>query len=285
MSPSTRRTRISAAPTAREPSPVGWIGAVLLHIGIVVATLFTWSHRLDIADESPPVVPVDLVTIGQKTNIAPMVKEVPKAPPKEEVQPPAPVPTPAPQPAQQEAAEAPPPPEAERSEPVLKKPPPPPVEQKQKPQPEEKKDKFDINNIMALLDKRAPAAASAPNAKVGARTVRGIGDQNAMTMDLQTAFASQVYRCWNLATFGGAPDASNLHVELRIFLNPDGSVAQPPQLTGNSIAAAGNGYMRAAAEEALRAVVSCAPYRLPADKYSQWHSFTIAFDPSKEIGQ
>lgn len=280
MSPSIRRTRISAAPTVREPLPVGLIGAVLLHVGIIVATLFTWSHKLDIADETPPVVPVDLVTIGQKTNIAPMVKELPKTPPKEEAQPPAPVPTPAPQPAKQEAAEAPPPPEAEKSEPVLKKPPPPPVEQKQKPQPEDKKEKFDINNIVALLDKRAPAAASAPNTKVGPRTIRGIGAQNAMTMDLVDALRNQIAQCWSPPV--GAPHPEQLIVQFELFLNPDGSVAQTPQLIGSG---SSDPFARAAAEAARRAIYTCQPYRLPADRFSQWRDITLTFDPRQMVGQ
>ena len=280
MSPSIRRTRISAAPTVREPLPVGLVGAVLLHAVIIVATLFTWSHKLDIADETPPVVPVDLVTIGQKTNIAPMVKELPKTPPKEETQPPAPVPTPAPQPALQEKAEAPPPPEAEKAEPELKKPPPPPVEQKEKPQPEAKKEKFDINNIMALLDKRAPAAASSPNAKLGPRTIRGIGAQNAMTMDLVDALRNQIAQCWSPPV--GAPHPEQLIVQFELFLNPDGSVAQTPQLIGSG---SGDPFIRAAAEAARRAIYTCQPYRLPADRFSQWRDITLTFDPRQMVGQ
>jgi outer membrane biosynthesis protein TonB len=265
----------------RGPSSVGLIGAILLHVAIVAATLFSWSHRLDIADETPPVVPVDLVTIGQKTNIAPMVKQAPKAPPKEEIQPPAPVPTPAPQPpAQQQATEAPPPPEAEKSEPVLKKPPPPPVVQKPQPQPDAKKDKFDINNIMALLDKRAPSAQSAPNAKVGARTVRGIGQQNAMTMDLVDSLRNQIAQCWSPPV--GAPHPEQLIVSFELFLNPDGSVAQPPQLLDSS---SGDSFGRAAAEAARRAIYTCAPYKLPADRFAQWRDITLKFDPRLMVGQ
>jgi outer membrane biosynthesis protein TonB len=258
----------------------GWIGAILLYAAIGAASLFSLSHRLDIADEAPPVVPVDLVTIGQKTNIAPMVKQVPKAPPKEDVQPPTPEPTPAPQPAPQEAAEAPPPPEqAETPEPVIKKPPPP-VEQKQKPTQDAKKDKFDINNIMALLDKRAPAAQSAPNAKVGPRTIKGIGAQNAMTMDLVDALRNQIAQCWSPPV--GAPHPDQLIVSFELFLNPDGSVAQPPQLLDSS---SNDSFGRAAAEAGRRAIYTCAPYKLPAERYAQWRDITLKFDPRLMVGQ
>jgi len=65
-------------------------------------------------------------------------------------------------------------------------------------------------------------------------------------------------------------------VSYELFLNRDGSVAQPPQLTADSAAAAaGDPYMRAAAEAARRAIYTCAPYTLPADRYNQWHDVTF----------
>ncbi len=288
MSPSTSRTRISAAPAPRATSSAGLIGAVLLHAGIIAATFFTWSHRLDIPDQAPPVVPVDLVTIGPKTNIAPMVKVRPKAPPKEEVQPPAPEPVKVPDaaPPQEEQA-PPPPPEQAKAEPKPAKPPPP-VEPKTKPQPEQKpepkKDKFDINNIVALLDKRAPAAAAPPKAKVGSRNVKGFGAQDAMTMDLVDALRNQITQCWSPPV--GAPHSDQLIISFELFLNQDGSVAQPPQLADSSAgAASGDPFMRAAAEAARRAIYTCAPYKLPADRFGQWRDITLTFDPRQMVGQ
>ena len=77
--------RISLASGAGgRTSPLSWIAAASLHVLIVAATLFTFAHKLDLNVQDSPVVPVDLVTIGQKTNLQAMVKEQPKAPPKEE---------------------------------------------------------------------------------------------------------------------------------------------------------------------------------------------------------
>src|SRR5215469_12014757 len=113
MSPSQStirtRNRISLASGAGDQrSGLGLLGAVLLHIAVVGVTLFTWEHRLDIADQSPPVVPVDLVTVGQKTNIeaterpAPKITPVPLPPQPQNVEMPTPqvpeVAEPAPQP-------------------------------------------------------------------------------------------------------------------------------------------------------------------------------------------
>ena len=261
-------------------SPAAMVGAVLLHVGIIAATFFSWSHSLDIADQSPPVVPVDLVTIGEKTNVAPMVKVQPKEPPKEEAQPPTPEPTERAAAAAPQDEESAPPLEDAPSAAVIPKPPP--VVPKTKPQPDEKKEKFDINNIVALLDKRAPAPASAPNAKVGSHTIKGIGDQSAMTADLKTMLQSMIYKCWSPPV--GAPHPEQLIVSYELFLNPDGTVAQPPQLVGNS-GAANDPYARAAAEAARRAIYTCQPYQLPADRYAQWRDVTFKFDPRDMVGQ
>ncbi len=275
MSTSARPLSRSAAAAERAGSPAGMIGAVLLHAGIVAAAFFTWSHTLDIADQTP-VVPVDLVTLGDKTNVQAMVKQKVPEPPKDEAQPPAPEPNPAVQSAPQEEAAA--APEEAVPAPAVK--PAPPAEPKTKPEPKKEKEKFDINNIMALLDKRAPAAASAPNAKVAPRTVKGIGDQNQMTADLKSMLVSMIYKCWSPPV--GAPDAASLVVSFRLFLNQDGSVAQPPQLVGNS---GNDSYARAAQEAARRAIYTCQPYQLPADRYAQWRDVTFNFDPRQMVGQ
>ena len=278
MSPSTKPIRISAAAPERATSPAGVIGAVLLHAGIIVATFFTLSHRLDIADQSQPVVPVDLVTIGEKTNIAPTVQEQPKTEPKDQDQPPSP------QPDVQQAAPAPSqdaaPPDDAPSEPKLATPPPP-IVPKLKPRPEQKSEKFDINNIMALLDKRAPAAAPPPNAKVSNRTNKGFGAQNAMTADLRAMLQSMIYKCWSPPV--GALRSDDLVVTFEVTLNPDGTVASaasPSTSRDNP-----NAYNYAAGTAAERAIYTCQPYKLPADEYIQWRDVKLRFDPRDMMGQ
>jgi outer membrane biosynthesis protein TonB len=272
----------SLSQTRNSGAPLGLAGAVLLHVGIVAATFMTWSHRLDIQDQTP-VVPVDLVTLGDKTNVMAMVKQQPKAPPKDEEQPPTPEPAPTPQaaaPAPQQE-EAPPPAQAEAAVKLAK---PPPLQKVQPVQKnEEKKSKFDVDNIMALLDKRAPQASAAPNARAGTRTIKGIGQQNAMTADLISMLASQIYKCWSPPV--GAPNAGDLTVSFELFLTPDGNVAQPPQLKANSVPAGGESYARAAVDAARRAIYTCAPYQLPADRYAQWADVTFNFSPRDMVGQ
>ncbi|HUJ03818.1 MAG TPA: hypothetical protein VLW75_09295 [Rhizomicrobium sp.] len=276
--------RISLASHAGRISPFSLAAAILLHALIIIGALFTWSHKLDLVTEEAPVVPVDLVTIGQKTNLKTIVKEQPKAPPKEEVQqaPPAP-PVVQPLTKPEEA------PDEAPSEPMVAKPEPLPTpilkpQAQAKPQPP-KKQQFDINNIMALLNKQQAQPSSVKNAKTGPKNVKGFGAQDAMTADLQDALRSQIAQCWSPPV--GAPRAQDLIVDFDLFLNPDGSVAQPPQLTGDSVsAAASNPYTRAAADAAKRAIYECAPYKLPSDRYSQWREINpFHFDPRQMMGQ
>jgi outer membrane biosynthesis protein TonB len=283
-------------------SPVGLIGSALLHAGVIGATLFTFAHKLDIAEETPPVVPVDLITIAAKTNLIATVKARPKEEPKhDEVTPPEPqkteaVPQPAPPPPKAEPAPEPkpvekaPPPKAEAVEPQPA-PKPPPAVPKVKPAPQpkadvesKKKQQFDINKVMALLDKRDATQKSAPNARVADKTVKGFGPQTAMTMDLQDSLRSQIQECWSPPV--GAPHPEELVVQFDLFLKQDGSVAQPPQLSAESESAvAHDSFTRAAAEAARRAIYTCAPYKLPADRYGQWQEITLNFDPRQMMGQ
>jgi len=103
MSQSLSPARNSLRPTTARGPRVGLVGAVLLHAAIVAVTLFSWRHQLEIADESPPVVPVDVITIGAKTNIAPTIERHQQPQPKEDVTPPQSAPAPTP-PQQTEAA-------------------------------------------------------------------------------------------------------------------------------------------------------------------------------------
>jgi hypothetical protein len=118
---------------------------------------------------------------------------------------------------------------------------------------------------------------------VGTRTVKGIGQQDAMTMDLIDALRNQIAQCWSAPV--GSPHPERLIVEMEVFLNADGSVAQPPQLAADSASAvASDPFMRAAAEAAKRAIYVCAPYKLPSDRYQTWRDLDVTFDPRKMAG-
>jgi TonB family protein len=87
------------------------------------------------------------------------------------------------------------------------------------------------------------------------------------------ALRQQIQACWNPPF--GADDATDLKVQVQIKLTPSGEVEGTPEITSSG----GSGVQRAAAEAARRAVLSCAPYNLPADKYDTWQDVKVNFDP------
>jgi hypothetical protein len=241
---------------------VGVVGALALHALVGAAALIGFQRTLDLSDQTHAV-PVDLITIADKTNVRAMA---PPAPPPEKVQ----IPTP----------DMPPPPEPkmEQAEPAPDVKPP-------KFQIKEDKDEPQPLKLSALLNKLAAPAAPPKNAKAGPRAIEGTGLANAMTADIVDALRSQIARCWSLAT-AGAPNAGQLVVDYDLSLNPDGSVAALRLLPSSVAAASSSPYVRAAAEAASRAVYQCQPYRLPADRYSQWRQINpLRFDPRQMLEQ
>jgi outer membrane biosynthesis protein TonB len=246
------------SPTAERAVSAGGIVlsvavTVAFHLGLFVILFLSFSKRIDIPLDGVPIVPVDLVTLADSTNVAPTVK-ADNTPPDVKEQ--APPPTPEVAPPKIDIA-----PEA-----------------KPKPKPQSDAEKFDINDIEKLLSRKKPA-----NAKVAQRTVEAVGAGTAMTADLASLLQSLIYRCWSPPV--GSPHPERLIVRYELFLNRDGSVARAPQLTPESAAAvASDPYMAAAAGAARRAIYTCAPYRLPADKYVYWRDVIFTFDP-RQFGQ
>jgi outer membrane biosynthesis protein TonB len=258
------------------------IASGFLHLGVIAATSVAWPRSIDLPDEQPPAIPIELVQVADVTNVAPAMPDPPK-------------PQPEPQQETPPQADPPPPPEAEAA-PEPDKPPVPkpapkeetasapanPVRPRLKPQ-RDLQPKFDIDSVLALLDKDAPKKAPVANAKPADVPVKGIGAQDAFTVDLKDALLSQMRECWNIPV--GAPNPEQLIVQIRVFLAPDGSLAQPPQLEpATRSAATSNPYMRSAAEAALRAINVCEPYKhLPPEKYDAWREVVMTFDPGKML--
>ena len=162
-------------PTTEQGPRFGVVGSVLFHALIFAATLLTFHQNFTTPDDTH-VVPVDLVTIADKTNVTAQAPPTPPQPEKIET-PPAPL-TPPPEPQIQEVEPAPLPPMPQFK--VAK-------ETKQQ---QQQKD-FD-----ALLQKLAGQDKPAKEAKEGPRVVQANGPGNMMTADLADALLSQIYRCW-----------------------------------------------------------------------------------------
>jgi len=135
-----------------------------------------------------------------------------------------------------------------------------------------------LKNVEKLKAQAAPAAPEAPPAP-NPPAEQSLSEQP-LTMSEVDAIRRQIERCWNVPA--GARDAQNLVVEIRVRLNPDGSVFQAEILDLARLAS--DGFFRAAAESAYRAVLQCSPLQLPPKKYNLWRVVTLRFNPREMFG-
>lgn len=177
----------------------------------------------------------------------------------------APSPQARPQPPQAQTAKAP-----DRKEPEK-----PAKQQASKPKSEEKQ--FDADEVAALLNKDKAsgggAKRSTQQAALGGDRTTGGSKLSQSEMD---ALRGQIQRCWNVPA--GALDAQGLKVSIQFRLDRAGAIEGRPEIISGGGSA---GVERAAAESARRAVLQCAPYNLPADKYDAWADVIVHFDPSE----
>jgi hypothetical protein len=110
------------------------------------------------------------------------------------------------------------------------------------------------------------APSSQPKAPLGAQLT-------ASEMDL---LREQLYHCWNVPA--GARDARDLVIEVRVSVNPDGTVRQATLVDQGRL---GDPLYRAAAESARRAFFNphCTPLRVPQGKYEIWKDLVVDFSP------
>ncbi len=147
---------------------------------------------------------------------------------------------------------------------LKKQPPRPKAEQAPEKQPE-KKESFESQIAKALQTPR-----------------RNFNPMLPLTISEIDLVRQQLARCWNLPA--GAKDADDLIIEIRTVMNPDGTVREAR--IQNQSRMQGDPFFRAAAESALRAVLNprCSPLKLPPEKYDQWQTMTLTFNPKEMFG-
>jgi outer membrane biosynthesis protein TonB len=231
--------------------------------------------------------PVD-EAVGKITEKAPVVTETAPAPqPKVEEKPvekkpdpPKVVEKPREEPKQESVEKKPDPvkpdPIAEAIKKEEKKPPPKPVQAAKPPEPPKPKVErtFDQSKIAALLDKRDPSRQAATgetlNSNAALGLAKGAAANNAATWG--SMFKEQVLRCWK-KPYGGL-EAARFEVEFNIKLKRDGSLEAMPV----AVSSASTPYQRVFMESGLRAIIECAPYRLPPGFFAEWQAFIPVFD-------
>jgi outer membrane biosynthesis protein TonB len=195
-------------------------------------------------------------------------------PPKVEPPPPAPAP-PLPKP---DPPKPPPKPQAKPQPPKQ-------LAKAEPPKPDEKKQQSDFDSLLKNLTTR-PTAPTPPDATQKAKAapqqqaassqpIAPLGSQ--LTVSEKDLIIQQIERCWNIPA--GAKDAKDLIIDVRIEVNPDGTVSSVR--LADTARYESDPYFRAAADSALRAIKNpqCSPLKLPPNKYDQWKTMSLSFNP------
>lgn len=238
-----------------------------------------------VAEAKPPVED----TVGKITEKAPVVTEtapppVPEPPKEKPVEkkpePPKPVvenkPKEEPKPIEKK-------PEPPKIDPIAealkkdeKKPPPKPVQAAAPPAPKQppiQERHFDQSKIAALLDKREPSRNAVTgdtlNSNAALGLAKGKSADNSATWG--ALFKSQVEKCWK-KPYGGI-EAQMTEAEFSIKLKRDGTLEATPVAVGTP----STPFVRVYQESALRAIIQCQPYNLPAAYFDEWKYFAPVF--------
>jgi len=239
-----------------------------------------------VAEAKPPVDD----TVGKITEKAPVVTDTAPPPqPKAEEKPVEKKPDPPkvaekpkeePKPIEKKPDPVKPDPIAEAIKKEEKKPPPKPQVQAAKP-PEQTKPKtertFDQSKIAALLDKRDPSRQAVTgdtlNSNAALGLAKGKAADNSATWGAM--FKQQVERCWK-KPYGGI-EAQQTESVFAIRLKRDGTLEGMPVPEGTPATP----YLRVYQESALRAIIECQPYNLPAAYFEEWKYFAPVFTERK----
>jgi colicin import membrane protein len=160
-----------------------------------------------------------------------------------------------------------------------KKPPPPKQAQAAPPKPPKPKAErtFDESKIAALLDKRDPTRAALTGTELNSNASLGLAHGKAADNSATwgSMFKEQVERCWK-KPYGGI-DSQNPEVAFEIKLKRDGTLESSPVPEGTPATP----YLRVYQESALRAIIECQPYNLPAAFFDEWKYFAPVFTERK----
>jgi outer membrane biosynthesis protein TonB len=161
-----------------------------------------------------------------------------------------------------------------------KKPPPKPQAQAAPPQPPKPKTErtFDQTKIAALLDKRDPTRQAVTGATLNSNAALGLSKgaaaDNSATWGAM--FQDQVNRCWK-KPYGGIESHDDPQIVIDVKLKRDGTLETSPLPEATQ----STPYLRIYQESALRAIIECQPYRLPAAYFDEWKYFAPVFHEQK----
>ena len=132
------------------------------------------------------------------------------------------------------------------------------------------------NGIFSALFCCATLVACATESSVSAPSFADTGtfSKIPLTAAEERDIRGQIERNWNLGELAGSPDLTGMVVEVRIALQPDGTV------TSTRVINSGSGpAFRQVSESAIRAVMISSPLTLPPGK--SYESMVLRFHPDQ----
>ena len=225
------------------------------------------------APEPPAPEPEPVPTPPKPTPAPEPIPEPVIAPPEPE---PIPEPEPEPEPEVEETKPEPPPPAPQ------KKPEPPKEQVAEKPK-EEPKAEPDITSVLKNVEKlkdQAPDQEAEPTEQPAPQTASQAPLGEELSASEIDAIRQQIQNEWIVDV--GMRGIEDIVVEVRIQLNPDGSVYRV-DFTDPGRVASDHNY-QVVAESARRAVMAASPLRVPAKNYDSWKSMTLVFTPKGMLG-
>jgi outer membrane biosynthesis protein TonB len=258
----------------------GYLLSVMLHVGIVAVawTGLPFMHR-DIPKEAPLI--VDLVPIEEITSAAP--RPTPEiAPDPQPITPEPPKPEPAAEPPPAEAIPPPKPdpiPEKEPEkvpEPTVKPPPPKPTPPKTK-----QDDAAMLQKLLKDMQKSQPKPKQQATADSKAPPTNNVAPNvsDHASMSELDAIRRHIEGCWRIDP--GKEGLENLSVEVKVFINPDGSVREA-QFVDMARYFADTAF-RTLANSARNAVLGCGNIPISPERYNTFKEITMTFSPQGRI--
>lgn len=290
----------------------GLPASIMLHAAVIGAGYIAWPYvGTTVTEDEFVVVPVELVDVGEMTNVAPVIE--PQEPEEEALEP-----EPEPEPEEDEelpveeipderdipvdevetAREAAPPEEDDdilpnfEAEPDEEEEAPPEEPKEERPAtPNPKRNSSALDNLLNSAEStfqseretrretQAPRRETQPREETPAPQERraGAGDRTANTVRIEQLLYNQIYPCWD--GVGDQPEPERLNVSMRARLDAEGNLIDL-DLVRPSRAPIGDRPMQLAIERAQRAVQKCQPYRLPRDDYDLWKEANINLGPA-----
>lgn len=256
-----------------------FILSIVFHIVVIIVATFGLPFvRRDYEAVETPII-VDLVEVAERTQAPSSARakpEKPKAPepPKEEPKPVPPKEEPKPPVPKPPAKPVPPKPEAKKEEP--------------KPTPPKKQEPDAFASLLASVDamkqevsKEQPKAQeTAPKASAGETSpIRNAPVGEKATMSEIDAIRAQIERAWIINP--GVKDLEGMVINLRVRINPDGSVIEAEIV--DRMKAATDPHFRSMAESARRAAFNASPLKYPTEKYDTFKVINLSFRPEGRL--